>query len=604
MTLGRLLHRRRGRRRDRDPVPDLADPGLRPERDDRGAGRRAARADRPPENVVHISFQLMVLLRHRARSAGRAGRGSCGGVDGSCPSSRWWLGAVILSGPAAVLALEAGWTTTEVGRQPWIAYEVLRVADAVTDQPGVGVILTGLIGLYVGTRAQPLVRAAPDEHPVASRWRGLDAVRSAGGRAGAARRGRRHHRSRRRRRRRERDDVILRRVVVSRDLGRRDRVRRVRRSGLRLGSLGPARRRRPQRAPGPAVASSGRSDRSGRRTTSGWSSCWSTCGPGSPRRSPRSPRRCTCRCSGAAAGIVFRGGAFVFRKSSTTLGEARFFGALFALSSVITPFFLGAAVGAVASGRVPAAGDGDPWTQLAHADVAARRGARGGGVRVDLGGVADRGCATVTVSTDLVAYFRRRSLVTGVVVGVIALVGIVAIETDAATLASGLHGRALAARAAQRRRRPGRDVAAAPRPTGSGARPRRPRAVVAIVLGWGVGQYPWMLVDQVTIDQAAAPSATLWALLVAFVGAARAGGAGTHLDAGAHRRRTAGARRRAGRLLAGGPGTAPLGGPRLSDRSELLGRGGARSPPRARPCDVPRRSAASGRASAGRRAGC
>ena len=57
---------------------------------------------------------------------------------------------------------------------------------------------------------------------------------------------------------------------------------------------------------------------------------------------------------GAAAGIVFRGGAFVFRKSASTLGQARFFGVLFASSSVLTPFFLGAAVGAVASGRVPA----------------------------------------------------------------------------------------------------------------------------------------------------------------------------------------------------------------------------------------------------------
>ena len=104
-------------------------------------------------------------------------------------------------------------------------------------------------------------------------------------------------------------------------------------------------------------------------------------------------------------------------------------------------------------------------------------------------------------------------------VGVIALVGIVAIETDADTLASGLHGRALvlvllsavgglAAMWLLYRDRP-----AAARYPAAGA-------VVAIVLGWGVGQYPWMLVDQVTIDQAAAPSATLWALLVAFVGAA------------------------------------------------------------------------------------
>ncbi len=104
---------------------------------------------RPPENVVHISFQLMVAL-----GSALIGLALWTGVAWrrrrELPSSRWWLRAVIASGPAAVLALEAGWTTTEVGRQPWIAYEVLRVADAVTTQPGVGVVLVGLIGVYVG----------------------------------------------------------------------------------------------------------------------------------------------------------------------------------------------------------------------------------------------------------------------------------------------------------------------------------------------------------------------------------------------------------------------------------------------------------------------
>ncbi|MCU0260969.1 MAG: cytochrome d ubiquinol oxidase subunit II [Ilumatobacteraceae bacterium] len=220
----------------------------------------------------------------------------------------------------------------------------------------------------------------------------------------------------------------------------------------------------------------------------------------------------------AAAGIVFRGGSFVFRKSSTTLGEARFFGALFALSSVITPFFFGAAVGGVASGRVPAEGNGDPWSSWINPASL-------------LGGVlAVAVCAWTSAvlltsdahrdgEADLTAYFRRRALVTGFVVGAIALVGVVAIETDADTLASGLHGRALAlvllsaacglaAMWLLHRDRP------------SAARLPAAGAVVAIVVGWGVGQYPWMLVDQVTIDQAAAPPATLWALLVAFAGAA------------------------------------------------------------------------------------
>jgi cytochrome d ubiquinol oxidase subunit II len=219
----------------------------------------------------------------------------------------------------------------------------------------------------------------------------------------------------------------------------------------------------------------------------------------------------------AAAGIVFRGGAFVFRKSSTTLGEARFFGVLFASSSVITPFFLGAAVGGVASGRVPLAGDGDPWTSWLNPTSL-------------LGGVlAVATCAWTSAvllaadarrdgEEDLVAYFSRRAIVTGVVVGAIALFGVWAIETDAAVLASGLHGRAL-------------PLVLLSAVCGLGAmwllhrdRPELARypaagAVVAVVLGWGVGQYPWILVEEVTIDQGAGPDATLWAVLVAFVAA-------------------------------------------------------------------------------------
>src|SRR3954470_19753788 len=61
----------------------------------------------------------------------------------------------------------------------------------------------------------------------------------------------------------------------------------------------------------------------------------------------------------AAIGVILRGSAFAFRKSVTTLETKRVFGAAFAVSSVVTPFFLGAVAGAVASGRVPAHGTGD-----------------------------------------------------------------------------------------------------------------------------------------------------------------------------------------------------------------------------------------------------
>ena len=58
-------------------------------------------------------------------------------------------------------------------------------------------------------------------------------------------------------------------------------------------------------------------------------------------------------------GIVLRGGAFAFRKFSSSIREAQLHGVVFATSSVITPFFLGMIAGAIASGRVPADGTGD-----------------------------------------------------------------------------------------------------------------------------------------------------------------------------------------------------------------------------------------------------
>ncbi len=220
----------------------------------------------------------------------------------------------------------------------------------------------------------------------------------------------------------------------------------------------------------------------------------------------------------AAAGIVFRGAAFAFRKSSTSLGEARYFGALFATSSVVTPFFLGAAVDGVASGRVPAGGNGDPWSSWIN-PASLLGGVLAVAVCAWTAAVLLTADARRDGEEDLESYFRRRALAAGAVVGVISLVGVAAIELDAETLASGLHGRAVA-------------LVLLSALSGLGAlwllwrhRPAAARlpaaaAVVAIIVGWGVGQYPWMLVDEVTIDQAAGPSVTLWALLVAFAGAA------------------------------------------------------------------------------------
>lgn len=221
----------------------------------------------------------------------------------------------------------------------------------------------------------------------------------------------------------------------------------------------------------------------------------------------------------AATGIVFRGGAFAFRKSSTTLAEARFFGALFASSSVITPLFLGAAVGGIASGRVPLEGTGDLWTSWVNPTSAL------GGV-LAVGTCAFLAAVFLTRDSDrdgqaeLSEWFRRRALVSGVVVGAVALVGIAVLKADAPTLAdtllegrgvvlvslSGLSGGATMWALARRSFAVARFPAVA--------------AVATIIIGWGVAQYPWVLVDEIDIDAAAASDPTLWGLLIAFGGAA------------------------------------------------------------------------------------
>ena len=92
-------------------------------------------ADRPPVEIVHLAFDTMVgigfaLLGLSAWLAWSWWRRR------DLPRSRWFLRAVAASGVASIVAMEAGWITTEVGRQPWIVYHLLRVSDAVNPAPG------------------------------------------------------------------------------------------------------------------------------------------------------------------------------------------------------------------------------------------------------------------------------------------------------------------------------------------------------------------------------------------------------------------------------------------------------------------------------------
>ncbi|MFC5637102.1 cytochrome ubiquinol oxidase subunit I [Streptomyces bullii] len=103
-------------------------------------------ADRPPVNITHWAFQIMVamgfallLLALWWALAWWRRR--------DLPRSRWFLRGAALSGVAAVLALEAGWVVTEVGRQPWIVFGVLRTSQAVNPAPGLvwGFVLVSVV---------------------------------------------------------------------------------------------------------------------------------------------------------------------------------------------------------------------------------------------------------------------------------------------------------------------------------------------------------------------------------------------------------------------------------------------------------------------------
>ncbi len=101
----------------------------------------------PPVPIVHIAFQIMVacgfwMLGVAALGAILAWRAR------AVPQQRWYLWLLVVSGPLGFLAIEAGWTVTEVGRQPWVIYGFMRTADAVTPMPGLIVPFTVFSLLY------------------------------------------------------------------------------------------------------------------------------------------------------------------------------------------------------------------------------------------------------------------------------------------------------------------------------------------------------------------------------------------------------------------------------------------------------------------------
>jgi cytochrome d ubiquinol oxidase subunit II len=216
----------------------------------------------------------------------------------------------------------------------------------------------------------------------------------------------------------------------------------------------------------------------------------------------------------AALGIVLRGGAFALKGEAATIAEARALGATFALSSVLVPFFLGTAAGAIAAGEVPvgnAAGDlWGSWTGALPVFTGLLAVAAGAHLAaVFLGGDAER-----LGERDLVARFRVRALGSGAVAGALAIAGLAVAHEDAPRLYDGLTsggglacviGSALAGVVTlwlewRERFEVARYTAAA--------------AVTAIVAGWAFAQEPYMLPPHLTVHEAAATDATLTALVI------------------------------------------------------------------------------------------
>jgi len=123
--------------------------------------------DRPPANtMLHWAFDTMVGIGSAMIALG-LWLGVVWWRRRDIPQTSWFLRAVAVSGVAAIVALECGWIVTEVGRQPWVVYEVMRTEDAVTKADGVWVTFALVVGLYVVLGAALVITL----RAMARRWR-------------------------------------------------------------------------------------------------------------------------------------------------------------------------------------------------------------------------------------------------------------------------------------------------------------------------------------------------------------------------------------------------------------------------------------------------
>jgi cytochrome d ubiquinol oxidase subunit II len=217
----------------------------------------------------------------------------------------------------------------------------------------------------------------------------------------------------------------------------------------------------------------------------------------------------------AALGVVLRGAGFAFHKTARRSRGRAMSEQLFGLASLLTPFFMGTVVGAIAGGRVPvgnATGDAvTSWLNPLSLVIGALFVATG----AYLSAVFLVSDARRAEAPDLERYFSARAMAAAVITGALAAAGLVLLHNDAKFVYDGLTGDGLPLvilslvcgiavlvllrRGARR-----------------GARPLAVGAVAAVVWGWGVAQHPYLLPQKLTIADAAAPSATLTSVLIVF----------------------------------------------------------------------------------------
>jgi cytochrome d ubiquinol oxidase subunit II len=215
----------------------------------------------------------------------------------------------------------------------------------------------------------------------------------------------------------------------------------------------------------------------------------------------------------AAVGIILRGTTYALRGWARDRQEERIVGLIFGVSSLLTPFALGAAIGGIASERVPVGNAaGDAWSSWTGA-TSLLIGVLSVVTSAYLAAVWLTADAARADRADLVAAFRVRALITGALAGVLAIAGLAVLDSDAeriydgltsgaglvAVIASALAGVATIAWVARARFEAARWSAAV--------------AVGTIVAGWALAQQPQLL-PGLTVDEAAAGDATLAAVLV------------------------------------------------------------------------------------------